>query len=195
MRTVAVPPPDLDILRVTPEPAPSGEVAARALAGAYARHAAACWRGDPGARAFSAWLEAFRDPDLPPPPARPPDALSCLLGELNPALGFALWHYAPQRVVPNPRPGGATSLGAVADMVGLLWGQVVWWSGTHRWTALSHALFDFAGPGARVYLDQRFAPPDGASRATVAARRGVAVPGRPGSAGRGGGAGGAPRQR
>lgn len=101
MRTVAVPPPDLDILRVTPEPAPSGEVAARALAGAYARHAAACWRGDPGARAFSAWLEAFRDPDLPPPPARPPDALSP-----HAAAGHGLRWYATGPAVLGYLPGG-----------------------------------------------------------------------------------------
>ena len=39
-----------------------------------------------------------------------------LLNTCYPTLGFAAWHYAPQAVFPNPRPGGAHSLVAVAAL-------------------------------------------------------------------------------
>jgi membrane protease YdiL (CAAX protease family) len=76
-----------------------------------------------------------------------------LLGHLYPAVGFALWHYAPQSVFPNRAPGGGHSLVAVAGAFGLLWGWLVQRTGSLRWTTLSHLLLDFSGLGARLYLD------------------------------------------
>jgi membrane protease YdiL (CAAX protease family) len=68
------------------------------------------------------------------------------------AAGFAAWHLAPQSLVPNRFPGGATSFVAVSGIFGLLWGAVAARTGSIRWTIVSHALTDFAGLGARIYL-------------------------------------------
>lgn len=77
---------------------------------------------------------------------------SAFWGWLYPSLGFAVWHYAPQAVFPSAAPGGATALVIVAGLVGLGWGYVARATGTSRWTAASHALFDFSGLGARIYF-------------------------------------------
>jgi membrane protease YdiL (CAAX protease family) len=87
------------------------------------------WRG--------AYVDAFSDDPV--------------LGYLYPAAGFAVWHFAPQAVYPNPRPGGAASLVAVSGAVGLLYGWVARRRRSIHWTTLSHALFDFAGLGALNY--------------------------------------------
>lgn len=73
-------------------------------------------------------------------------------GYAYPALGFGVWHLAPQSVFPNTAPGGNLSLVAVAVVVGLLWGWVVKRSGSIRWATLSHILFDFSGLGGRIYF-------------------------------------------
>jgi membrane protease YdiL (CAAX protease family) len=77
------------------------------------------------------------------------------LGLWYPAVGFGLWHVAPQAVFPNPRPGGAASLVAVAGLVGLLYGWVARRTGGIGWTTVSHVLFDFSGLGALIYRDRR----------------------------------------
>ena len=73
------------------------------------------------------------------------------LNTVYPALGFGLWHMAPQTVVPNRSPGGSVSYVAVASIVGLLWATVVRRTGSIRWTTLAHVLFDFSGLGARSF--------------------------------------------
>jgi hypothetical protein len=73
-------------------------------------------------------------------------------GYLYPTLGFAVWHFAPQSVFPNPRPGASVSLVVAAGIVGLMWGWVAYRSKSVRWTTLSHILFDFSGLGGRVYF-------------------------------------------
>lgn len=73
-------------------------------------------------------------------------------GYLYPAIGFAVWHFAPQSVFPNQRPGAAVSLVVAAGVVGLMWGWVVFRSKSIRWTSLTHILFDFSGLGGRVYF-------------------------------------------
>jgi uncharacterized protein len=78
-----------------------------------------------------------------------------LLAILFPALGFGLWHLAPQAVHPNTAPGGRWSLVAVAAVMGLLWGWVAYSSGSIVWTTVSHILFDFTGLGGRLYLENR----------------------------------------
>lgn len=74
------------------------------------------------------------------------------LGYLYPAIGFAVWHFAPQSVFPNTAPGGNISLVVVAGLVGLMWGWVARQSGSILWATLSHILFDFSGLGARIYF-------------------------------------------
>lgn len=73
-------------------------------------------------------------------------------GYLYPALGFAVWHFVPQQVFPNPRPGATVSLVIAAGIVGLMWGWVTYRTKSIRWTGLSHILFDFSGLGGRVYF-------------------------------------------
>jgi membrane protease YdiL (CAAX protease family) len=74
------------------------------------------------------------------------------LGYLYPTFGFALWHLAPQIIVPNTRPGGAVSFVIAAGVWGLCYGWVAWRTRSIRWTSLSHILLDFSGLGGRVYL-------------------------------------------
>ena len=78
-----------------------------------------------------------------------------LLNTCYPTLGFAAWHYAPQAVFPNPRPGGAHSLVAVAGAMGLLWAQVARRQQSILWTTVSHGLFDFSGLGGGLYFGDR----------------------------------------
>ena len=73
-------------------------------------------------------------------------------GYIYPALGFAVWHFAPQSVFPNQAPGGNVSLVATAGILGLLWGRVARQSRSIRWTTVSHVLFDFSGLGGRIYF-------------------------------------------
>ncbi len=82
-----------------------------------------------------------------PPPSR---TIRCW-GISNPAAGFALWHLAPQSVVPSTYPGGVYSFVGGAALWGLLWGWVAWRTRSIRWTTLSHALLDFSGLGGAFY--------------------------------------------
>jgi membrane protease YdiL (CAAX protease family) len=75
-----------------------------------------------------------------------------VLGYLYPAVGFAIWHVAPQLIFPSKYPGGAILLVVFALVVGLMWGWVARQSGSIRWTTVSHVLFNFSGLGALVYL-------------------------------------------
>ncbi|MGC9469852.1 MAG: CPBP family glutamic-type intramembrane protease [Anaerolineae bacterium] len=77
---------------------------------------------------------------------------SWILGYAYPAIGFAVWHFAPQSVFPSSSPGGNVALVAVAGAVGLMWGWVARQSGSILWTTISHVLFNFSGLGARVYF-------------------------------------------
>jgi hypothetical protein len=69
-----------------------------------------------------------------------------------PAVGFAIWHFAPQTVFANTYPGGASSLVIFALLVGLSWGEVVRRTGRLRTVMGCHVLLDFSGLGARLYL-------------------------------------------
>jgi membrane protease YdiL (CAAX protease family) len=88
------------------------------------------WRG--------AYIEVFPD--------------SRRLSVYYPTIGFAVWHFSPQSVFPNPAPGGRVSLVIVAGLVGLIWAWVARRDGSIRATTLSHVLFDFSGLGGRLYL-------------------------------------------
>jgi len=73
-------------------------------------------------------------------------------GYLYPAIGFAVWHLAPQAVHPIAMPGGIGAFIAGALFFGLCWGWVAWRTGSIRWTVVSHVLTDFLGLGATIYL-------------------------------------------
>lgn len=75
-----------------------------------------------------------------------------LLGYIYPAIGFGVWHLAPQSIFPNTAPGGNLSLVLVAIVVGLMWGWVAHQTGSIFWITISHILFDFSGLGARIYF-------------------------------------------
>jgi membrane protease YdiL (CAAX protease family) len=73
-------------------------------------------------------------------------------GLIWPSLGFAVWHFAPQSMRANTMPGGAWSFVLVAGLFGLGWSWLAQQSGSIRWTAPAHILFDFAGLGALIYM-------------------------------------------
>jgi membrane protease YdiL (CAAX protease family) len=80
------------------------------------------------------------------------------LGLVWPTIGFGVWHFAPQSVRPNTRPGGAWSFVLVAGVFGLGWAWLAQRSGSIRWTTAAHILFDFAGLGASIYAGPRALP-------------------------------------
>jgi len=61
----------------------------------------------------------------------------CRLGVVYPALGFALWHLAPQAV--HPSPLGVWLFAALTLPLGLVYGWAARRSGSIRWPAVSHA--------------------------------------------------------
>ena len=71
-------------------------------------------------------------------------------GCLYPAAGFAIWHFAPQSVIPYSH--GQLLFVASAFFLGLCWGLVAFRTRSVRWTILSHFLVDFSGFGALLYL-------------------------------------------
>ena len=77
---------------------------------------------------------------------------SLMLGVVYPALGFGLWHLAPQVVSRNRHPGGKWSLVAVSAVLGLAWGWVAFSAASILATSVSHLLFDFSGLGAGLYV-------------------------------------------
>lgn len=67
------------------------------------------------------------------------------LGWAYPALGFGLWHLAPQQVHPAPRP---LAFCAAASVLGLVNGWIARRLGGIGATTLSHALADATGLGS-----------------------------------------------
>jgi len=68
------------------------------------------------------------------------------------SIGFAVWHYAPQFIFSNRRPGRAHSFVAFAFVLGLLYAYAASKQQSILWTAIAHILFDFAGLGAMIYF-------------------------------------------
>lgn len=68
------------------------------------------------------------------------------------SFGFALWHYAPQVVFVNKRPGGAHSFVVFSFFLGLVFAYAAKRQQSVVWTTVAHILFDFAGLGARAYV-------------------------------------------
>ena len=74
------------------------------------------------------------------------------LSVLYASIGFAVWHYAPQVVYVNKRPGGAHSFVLFSFCLGLCYAYVANKQKSILWTTIAHVLFDFAGLGASVYF-------------------------------------------
>jgi len=74
-----------------------------------------------------------------------------LFGYLYPALGFAVWHFAPQSIYQREQPGGTAAFVWGALFVGLCWGWVAWSTESILWTTASHVIMDFLGFGALIY--------------------------------------------
>jgi uncharacterized protein len=68
------------------------------------------------------------------------------------AIGFAIWHYAPQVIFPNRYPGGVHSFVVFCFLLGLIYAHVTCIQRSLFWVSLAHILFDFAGVGARIYF-------------------------------------------
>jgi len=65
------------------------------------------------------------------------------LGWVWPAIGFGLWHLAPQVI--HPSSMGLAGYVVAATALGLSWGWVAWRSGSLRWVSVSHVLTDGSG--------------------------------------------------
>lgn len=59
------------------------------------------------------------------------------LAILYPSVGFALWHLAPQVVFPA---GNVTGFVLSTLFLGLAYGFIAWFTGSARWTAISHSI-------------------------------------------------------
>lgn len=68
-----------------------------------------------------------------------------------PSLLFALWHLAPQRVLPNRLPGGAFSFVTYALVLGLTYGASVLLTGSIAWSTIAHIVHDTLGLGGFAY--------------------------------------------
>jgi membrane protease YdiL (CAAX protease family) len=84
---------------------------------------------------------------------------SPILGLLLPAIGFAVWHLAPQIVLPTRMRGGALGFVAASFVLGLLWGAVAYATGSIVLTIASHVLTDFLGLGGFAYCASKSGAP------------------------------------
>jgi membrane protease YdiL (CAAX protease family) len=66
-----------------------------------------------------------------------------VLGWVWPAIGFGLWHRAPQVIHPSEMGRGPYVVAATA--LGLSWGWVAWRTGSLRAVAFSHVVTDGSG--------------------------------------------------
>jgi membrane protease YdiL (CAAX protease family) len=65
------------------------------------------------------------------------------LGWLWPAIGFGVWHFAPQVI--HPAAMGPVAYVAAATALGLSWGWVAYRTGSIRWVGVSHIVTDGSG--------------------------------------------------
>ncbi|MDR3747462.1 MAG: CPBP family intramembrane metalloprotease [Acidobacteriota bacterium] len=71
---------------------------------------------------------------------------------LCPAVGFAIWHFAPLSVIPYKK--GALFFVLSSYVLGLCWGLVAFKTKSIGWNTVSHFLVDFSGFGALLYLNR-----------------------------------------
>jgi membrane protease YdiL (CAAX protease family) len=73
-----------------------------------------------------------------------------LAGLVLPAIGFALWHFAPQSV--HPSGTGVLPFVLSTLFLGLSYGWIAYRTGSARWTAISHSLSGIAAVGGPIAL-------------------------------------------
>ena len=78
---------------------------------------------------------------------------SPLTAWLFPAVGFAIWHFAPLSVIPYRK--GSAFFVLSSFLLGLCWGLVAFKTKSIGWNIVSHILVDFSGFGALLYLGRR----------------------------------------
>lgn len=78
-----------------------------------------------------------------------------ILAVLLPAIGFGVWHLAPQIVLPVRNRGGVVAFVAWAFVLGLAYGAVAYLTGSIALTIASHVLTDFFGLAGAFYLRSR----------------------------------------
>ena len=68
-------------------------------------------------------------------------------GYFYPSIAFALWHVAPQSVLPNSAamPGGVAAFTTYALLLGLSHGYFAHKTGSIRWAVVSHCIHDSLG--------------------------------------------------
>jgi membrane protease YdiL (CAAX protease family) len=69
------------------------------------------------------------------------------LALIYPSIGFAIWHFAPQSIIPFEGQGGKFSLVIAVGFLGLLWAWVANSTGVIVWTVIAHILIDFSALG------------------------------------------------
>ena len=72
------------------------------------------------------------------------------LGWIWPAIGFGVWHVAPQVIHASSMGVGVYVASAVA--LGLSWGWVAWKTGSLRWVSVSHVFTDGSGLRNALFL-------------------------------------------
>jgi membrane protease YdiL (CAAX protease family) len=75
---------------------------------------------------------------------------NAVLGWIWPAVGFGVWHIAPQAI--HASTMGSLMYVVSASALGLSWGWVAWRTGSLRWVAVSHVLTDGSGLRNAVFF-------------------------------------------
>ena len=83
------------------------------------------WRG--------AYLSVFRD--------------NFWLASIYPSIGFAVWHFAPQSIIPFEGAGGKLSLVIAVGFLGLMWAWAANRTGVIVYTVIAHILIDISALG------------------------------------------------
>jgi hypothetical protein len=73
------------------------------------------------------------------------------LSMIYPSIMFAVWHLAPQSVVPNRLPGGSLSFVGYALLLGLTYAISVIYTGSIAWCTIAHIVHDTLGLGGFAY--------------------------------------------
>lgn len=75
---------------------------------------------------------------------------NAILGWIWPAVGFGVWHLAPQVIHASSMGAGVYVASAVA--LGLSWGWVAWKTRSLRWVSVSHVFTDGSGLRNAVFF-------------------------------------------
>ena len=73
------------------------------------------------------------------------------MGYIYPSIFFTLWHVCPISVMASRYEGGITLFLVVSLLVGLSWGYYTRKTGSIRWGAIMHSIFDTLGLAGLMY--------------------------------------------